>query len=66
MSPEPLAAITNAIDHYRIDEVLISTLAGKQSVWLEEGLIEKVRGITDLPVEHYEAQTTGEAASPAR
>ncbi len=62
MSPEPLAAITNAIDHYRIDEVLISTLAGKQSVWLEEGLIEKVRGITDLPVEHYEAQTTGEAA----
>ena len=62
MSPEPLAAITNAIDHYRIDEVLISTLAGKQSVWLEEGLIEKVRGLTDLPVEHYEAQTTGEAA----
>jgi hypothetical protein len=62
MSPEPLAAISNAIDHYRIDEVLISTLAGKQSVWLEEGLIEKVRGLTDLPVEHYEAQMTGEAA----
>ena len=62
MSPEPLAAITNAIDHYRIDEVLISTLAGKQSVWLEEGLIEKVRGLTDLPVEHHEAQMTGEAA----
>jgi hypothetical protein len=61
MSPEPLAAITNAIDHYRIDEILISTLAGKQSVWLEEGLIDKVRSITDLPVEHYEAETTGEA-----
>ena len=64
MSPEPLAAITNAIDHYRIDEILISTLAGKQSVWLEEGLIDKVRSLTDLPVEHYEAETTGEAATP--
>jgi hypothetical protein len=64
MSPEPLAAITNAINHYRIDEILISTLAGKQSVWLEEGLIDKVRSLTDLPVEHYEAETTGEAAIP--
>jgi hypothetical protein len=55
MSPEPFAAISNAIDHYRIDEILISTLAGTQSKWLEEGLIDRVRAITDLPVEHYEA-----------
>jgi hypothetical protein len=56
MSPEPFAAIANAIDHYRIDEILISTLAGQQSKWLEEGLIDRVGEITDLPVEHYEAQ----------
>ena len=56
MSPEPLAAIQNAIDHYRIDEILISTLAGQQSKWLEEGLIDQVREITDKPVEHYEAR----------
>ncbi len=56
MSPEPYAAIANAIDHYRIDEILISTLAGQQSKWLEEGLIDRVKEITDLPVEHYEAQ----------
>jgi hypothetical protein len=56
MSPEPYAAITNAIDHYRIDEILISTLAGQQSKWLEEGLIDRVKEITPLPVEHYEAQ----------
>jgi hypothetical protein len=56
MSPEPFAAISNAIDHYRIDEILISTLAGQQSKWLEEGLIDRVTEITDLPVEHYEAQ----------
>ena len=62
MSPEPFAAIKNAIDHYRIDDILISTLAGEQSEWLEEGLIEQVKEITDKPVEHFEAQTTGEAA----
>ena len=56
MSPEPYAAITNAIDHYRIDEILISTLADQQSKWLEEGLIDRVKEVTDLPVEHYEAQ----------
>ena len=55
MSPEPLAAILNAIDHYRIDDILISTLAGQQSKWLEEGLIDKVKESATVPVEHYEA-----------
>ena len=55
MSPEPFAAISNAIEHYRIDEILISTLAGQQSKWLEEGLLERVRAITDKPVEHFES-----------
>jgi hypothetical protein len=55
MSPEPFAAIENAIEHYRIDDILISTLAGEQSKWLEEGLIERVKGITEKPIEHVEA-----------
>jgi hypothetical protein len=55
MSPAPFAAVRNAIEHYRVDEVLISTLAGEQSKWVAEGLIDKVRGITDKPVEHFEA-----------
>jgi hypothetical protein len=55
MSPEPFAAIANGINHYRIDGILISTLAGQQSKWLEEGLIDRVKEITDLPVDHYEA-----------
>src|SRR5215218_1041258 len=37
MSPAPLAAVRNALEHYRVDEVLISTLAGEQSRWLQEG-----------------------------
>ena len=55
MSPEPFAAVRNAIEHYRVDEILISTLAGEQSKWLREGLIERVREITDKPIEHVEA-----------
>ena len=55
MSPEPFAAIENAIAHYRVDDILISTLAGQQSQWLEEGLIDRVREITDKPIEHFEA-----------
>ncbi len=61
MSPAPFAAVENAIAHYRIDEVLIATLAGEQSVWLEEGLIEHVKELTDKPVEHVEA---GDAVAP--
>ena len=63
MSPEPFAAIKNAIEHYRIDDILISTLAGEQSKWLEEGLIEKVKEITDKPVEHYRGAGGGEPSS---
>jgi hypothetical protein len=57
MSPDPFHAIENAIEHYRIDDILISTLKGEQSKWLEEGLIEKVEALTDKPVEHIESGT---------
>jgi hypothetical protein len=65
MSPEPFAAIENAVHHYRIDDILISTLAGQQSKWLEEGLIEKVQAITDKPIEHFEASDTRVERAPA-
>jgi hypothetical protein len=58
MSPDPYHAIENAIEHYRIDDILISTLKGEQSKWLQEGLIEKVESLTDKPIEHIEAGTT--------
>jgi len=55
MSPEPFAAVANAIEHYRVDDVLISTFAGHASKWLEEGLVEQVSEITDIPIEHVES-----------
>ena len=47
MSPDPYHAIQNAIEHYRLDEILISTLKGTQSAWLSEGLIDRVKESTD-------------------
>jgi hypothetical protein len=65
MSPDPYHAIENAIAHYRIDDILISTLSGEQSKWLEEGLIEKVQRLTDKPVEHVESSTEPFSATTA-
>lgn len=65
MSPEPFAAIENAIVHYRVDEILISTLAGQSSKWLEAGLIDRVKEITEMPIEHVESGAgTLPAAAP--
>jgi hypothetical protein len=63
MSPDPFSAIRNAIEHYRIDDILISTLRGEQSKWLQEGLIERVQAHTDKPVEHIESGTEPAAAA---
>ncbi|MEK6278590.1 MAG: hypothetical protein AABM29_11325 [Actinomycetota bacterium] len=65
MSPDPFHAVQNAIEHYRVDEILISTLAGEQSKWLEEDLIGRVREITDKPVEHIEAGRPPEVVAAA-
>lgn len=54
-SDEPFEAVRNAIEHYRIDEILISTFAGEESRWLQSDLIGRVREITDKPVSHVES-----------
>jgi hypothetical protein len=64
MSPDPFSAVVNAIEHYRIDEIIISTFAGTRSKWLEEGLVEKVKERSpDKPVEHFEVGGDGPAAT---
>ena len=65
MNPDPYEAVRNAIRHYRVDEVLVSTFAGEQSRWLEEGLVGRVREITDKPVEHLEAGRPATAVAAA-
>lgn len=65
MSPDPFQAVKNAVEHYRIDEVLISTFAGETSRWLEEDLVGRVREITEKPVEHLEVGRPATAVAAA-
>ena len=55
MSPDPFSSVRNAIAHYRLDDILISTLPGEESRWLAGDLVGKVREITDKPVSHHES-----------
>jgi hypothetical protein len=65
MSPDPFHAVQNAIEHYRVDEILISTFAGEVSRWLDEDLIGRTREITEKPVEHLEVGRPAEAVAAA-
>lgn len=65
MSPDPFRAVRNAIEHYRIDEVLISTFAGESSRWLEEDLVGRVREITEKTVTHLEVGRPAAAVAAA-
>lgn len=65
MSSDPFLSVKNAIAHYRVDDVLISTLPGEQSRWLEADLVGRVREITEKPVVHHEAGRAAEAVASA-
>jgi hypothetical protein len=65
MSPDPFHAVQNAIEHYRVDEVLISTFAGESSRWLDEDLVGRTREITEKQVEHIEVGRPAEAVAAA-
>lgn len=65
MSPDPFYAVKNAIEHYRIDDILISTYAGERSQWLEDDLIGRVREITEKSVEHIEVGRPAAAVAAA-
>jgi hypothetical protein len=65
MSPDPFYAVKNAIEHYRIDDILISTFAGEGSQWLEDDLIGRVREITEKSVEHIEVGRPAAAVAAA-
>ncbi|MBV9339218.1 MAG: hypothetical protein JO262_21720 [Solirubrobacterales bacterium] len=50
--PDPFTAITNALQYFRVDDIVISTFAATKSGWLRSDLIERVRRATGKPVEH--------------
>ena len=50
--PDPYTATINALELFRVDDVVISTLPNERSGWLRANLIERVRGVTSARVEH--------------
>jgi hypothetical protein len=50
--PDPFNAIMNALQYFRVDDIVISTFPETKSGWLRTDLIERVRRATGKPVEH--------------
>jgi hypothetical protein len=50
--PDPYTAITNILQFFRVDDIVISTFAATKSGWMRSDLIERVRRATGKPVEH--------------
>jgi hypothetical protein len=50
--PDPYTAISNALQYFRVDDIVISTLAATKSGWLRADLIERVRNASGKEVEH--------------
>ena len=53
--PDPYNAIMNALQFFRVDDIVISTLPATRSGWLRADLIERVRRASNKPVEHVES-----------
>jgi hypothetical protein len=65
--PDPYTATMYALELFRVDDVVISTLPGERSGWMRSQLIERVRGATSVAVEHVvvDPQPTTVAAPAA-
>jgi hypothetical protein len=50
--PDPYTAIMNALQYFRVDDIVISTFPETKSGWLRGDLIERVRNASGKPVEH--------------
>ena len=50
--PDPYTAVMNALQYFRVDDIVISTFAETKSGWLRANLVERVQRVTGKPVEH--------------
>jgi hypothetical protein len=63
--PDPFNAIMNALQYFRVDDIVISTFPETKSGWLRTDLIERVRRATGKPVEHVVREDVP-AATPSK
>jgi hypothetical protein len=61
--PDPYTAIVNALQYFRVDDIVISTFPETKSGWLRADLIERVRRTTGKPVEHIVHQDVTDTAA---
>ena len=64
--PDPVAALREAWDPERYDEVIVSTLPSRFSRWLQIDLPRRASKLTGAPVTHVEAVGMPPAQRPAR
>jgi hypothetical protein len=67
--PDPYTAAVNALELFRVDDVVISTLPNQRSGWLRSNLIGRVQHATSAKVEHVvvdvDDASTGMASTAA-
>jgi hypothetical protein len=67
--PDPYTAAVNALELFRVDDVIISTLPNQRSGWLRANLIGRVQHATSARVEHVvvdvDDASTGMASTAA-
>jgi hypothetical protein len=63
--PDPYNAAANALELFRVDDIVISTLPDERSGWMRAGLIERVKNATSAPVEHVVVDTGATTAASA-
>jgi hypothetical protein len=61
--PDPYTAAMNALQFFRVDDIIVSTLPATRSGWLRADLIERVRRSTGKPVEHIEAGAPAQSST---
>jgi len=59
--PDPVAAVTDAANQHKFDELIVSTLHKTISKWLKLDLPSKAAHATGLPVTHVEAHQKAHA-----
>jgi hypothetical protein len=62
--PDPYTAAVNALELFRVDDVVISTLPNQRSGWLRANLIERVQHATSAKVEHVVVDVDDSTATP--
>jgi hypothetical protein len=61
--PDPYTAIMNALQYFHVDDIVISTFPETKSGWLRADLIDRVRRMSNKPVDHVVQEDTSDTAA---